>query len=150
MDCDLEALRRELEAHNGMAGLEVLTADEVDAAVRLFSHRHRRSPAQFPRPARQAHASRRALSGGVLQFLRAGLYRAERPDPTDPGYPALTRADTEPRAPSPEEEDATVDGLPGARRGADPGLARPARRHAEPLRRHASNSERHFRGSLVP
>ena len=32
----LETLRRDLEANNGMPGLEILRPDEVDAAVRIF------------------------------------------------------------------------------------------------------------------
>ena len=33
---DVETLRRDLEANNGMPGLEILRPDEVDAAVRIF------------------------------------------------------------------------------------------------------------------
>ena len=33
---DLETLRRDLEANNGMPGLEVLRPGEVDDAVRIF------------------------------------------------------------------------------------------------------------------
>ena len=33
---DLDTLRRDLEANNGMPGLEILGPDEVDAAVRIF------------------------------------------------------------------------------------------------------------------
>ncbi len=33
---DLETLRRDLEANNGMPGLEILRPEEIDAAVRIF------------------------------------------------------------------------------------------------------------------
>lgn len=36
MSVDVETLRRDLEANNGMPGLEILKPDEVDAAVRIF------------------------------------------------------------------------------------------------------------------
>ena len=36
MNTDIEKLRRDLEAHNGMPGLEILRPDEVDDAVRIF------------------------------------------------------------------------------------------------------------------
>ena len=36
MSVDVEALRCDLEANNGMPGLEILRPDEVDAAVRIF------------------------------------------------------------------------------------------------------------------
>ena len=36
MSVDVETLRRDLEARNGMPGLEILQPDEVDAAVRIF------------------------------------------------------------------------------------------------------------------
>ena len=36
MSVDVESLRRDLEASNGMPGLEILQPDEVDAAVRIF------------------------------------------------------------------------------------------------------------------
>ena len=36
MSVDVEALRRDLEARNGMPGLEVLRPEEVDRAVRIF------------------------------------------------------------------------------------------------------------------
>ena len=36
MSVDVETLRRDLEANNGMPGLEILRPEEVDAAVRIF------------------------------------------------------------------------------------------------------------------
>ena len=36
MSVDVETLRRDLEAKNGMPGLEILRPEEVDAAVRIF------------------------------------------------------------------------------------------------------------------
>ncbi len=36
MNEDVDTLRRELEADNGMPGLEILSPDDVDAAVRIF------------------------------------------------------------------------------------------------------------------
>ena len=36
MPVDVEPLRRDLEAHNGMPGLEILRPEEVDRAVRIF------------------------------------------------------------------------------------------------------------------
>ena len=36
MSVGVETLRRDLEANNGMPGLEILRPEEVDAAVRIF------------------------------------------------------------------------------------------------------------------
>ena len=65
MTLDTETLRRDLEANNGMPGLEILGPDEVDAAVRIFY--------------RDGFVVvRDVLTPGQVEFLRRGCEREAR------------------------------------------------------------------------
>ena len=71
----IEELRKELAAHNGMRGLEILSPDKVDAAVRLFYRdgfvvvRDVLSPDQVRFLRKGCEREAESLHGFLLQFV---------------------------------------------------------------------------------